>query len=133
MIRKKIKDPKKTSEIYFYRTFAVSCPKCSKQITAKHFIERLATDLTCPECGWEFRGEVTKQIKKDGRGIIWNKEWIKDQIIEKFDANPDESLSLRKLADKLGVSKSTISASLQELEKEGSVYKGKNNRYFVQQ
>lgn len=130
MVRKKTKEPRRTSDISFYRTFAVSCPKCSKQITAKHFIERLATDLTCPECGWEFRGVPKHKIGEDGRGTIWNREWLKDQIIDMMDKEP--MISQRGLSVELKVSRDAIRNALKELEQEGSVIKGKDNKYYTQ-
>lgn len=106
------------------------CPKCSKEITAKHFVERLATDLTCPGCGWEFRGVPKHKIGEDGRGTIWNREWLKDQIIEKLDEEP--AISQRGLSTELKVSRDAIRNALKELEQEGSVIKGKDNKYYTQ-
>ena len=131
MVRKKTKETKKlTSDISFYRTFSVLCPKCSKEITAKHFMERLATDLTCPACGCEFVGVPKHKVGEDGRGTIWNREWLKDQIIDMMDKEP--MISQRGLSVELRVSRGAIRNAFQELEQEGAIVKGKDNKYYTQ-
>lgn len=97
-------------------------PECRHRITAEDTPDSLYGKQACPECGFEFMGKARDTAKSPGRGINWEREELRDRILLEMVQHP-EGTSGRKLADALGVNKTTVNNLVKELVDEGAIHR----------